>query len=61
MTKSMDKEYILGVMVASTVVNGKMVNSMVKEYTDTLMAVVEQVFGKKVSVQLGWMKNEFEL
>ena len=57
----MDKEYILGVMVASTVVNGKMVNSMVKEYTDTLMAVVEQVFGKKVSVQLGWMKNEFEL
>ena len=61
MTKSMDKEYILGVMVASTVFNGKMVNSMVKEYTDTLMAVVEQVFGKKVSVQLGWMKNEFEL
>jgi hypothetical protein len=58
MIKNTDREYIHGVMVASTVVNGKMVNSMVKEYTDMLMVVVEQVFGKKVSVQLGWMKNE---
>jgi hypothetical protein len=58
MIKSTDKEYIPGVMVASTVANGKMVNSMVKEYTDMLMVLVELVFGKRVSVQLGWMKNE---
>ena len=54
----MAKVFILGAMVASTVVSGLMVNNMVKESIVMLTVIVEQVFGMRVKEQCGLTMNE---
>jgi hypothetical protein len=48
MIKNMDLEHFFGVMVDFILVNGKMVNKMVKVNIQQLQVKIEKEYGKKV-------------